>query len=81
MNPIIHASLDWSKTLYYIGQMKSGRINSKGSMKTASRVLKQFDGSWKAIDEAATRDENGVYIIRRRDDARPENSRQKAEAR
>jgi len=46
--------------------MKSGRINSKGSMATADRLFHKFGGSWKAIDAAATRDANGVFVIRRK---------------
>lgn len=49
----------------YLVRMKSGRINSKGSMATADRLFHKFGGSWKAIDAAATRDANGVFVIRR----------------
>jgi hypothetical protein len=49
----------------YISCMSSGRVNSKGSLETAGRVLRSFGGSWEAVERAATRDENGVYLVRR----------------
>jgi hypothetical protein len=45
--------------------MKSGRVNSKNSLDTASRTLRSFEGSWQAMEQAATRDEDGVFVIRR----------------
>ncbi len=45
--------------------MNSGRVNSKGSLEAAGRVLRSFGGSWEAVERAATRDETGVYVVRR----------------
>jgi ribosomal protein RSM22 (predicted rRNA methylase) len=42
-----------------------GRINSDGSMSTASRTLRAAGGSWASVEKAAHRDENGVYVVRR----------------
>jgi len=50
----------------YIDAMSSGRINSKGSIDTASRVLRSYNGSWAAVERAATRDANGVYVVQRK---------------
>ena len=45
--------------------MSSGRVNSKGSLETASQVFRSFDRSWAAVERAAVRDQNGVYVVRR----------------
>jgi hypothetical protein len=45
--------------------MSSGRVNSKGSLETASRVFRSFGRSWAAVERAAVRDENGVYVVKR----------------
>lgn len=45
--------------------MASGRVNSKGSLETASRMLSSFKGSWAAVEKAAERDKGGVYVVRR----------------
>jgi hypothetical protein len=46
--------------------MASGRVNSKESLATASRMLRSFGGSWAAVEKAATRDsKTGVYVVRR----------------
>jgi hypothetical protein len=45
--------------------MSSGRVNSKGSLETASRVFSSFGRSWAAVERAAVRDQNGVYVVRR----------------
>jgi hypothetical protein len=51
----------------YIAIMTKGRINSEGSMNTASRVLRDAGGSWVAIERIARRNEDGVYVVRRKD--------------
>ncbi len=46
--------------------MASGRVNSKGSLETASRMLRSFEGSWAAVEKAAKRDEKtGIYVVRK----------------
>lgn len=45
--------------------MKSGRINSKASIKTAERALARYNGSWEALEKACKRGPNGEYIIPR----------------
>jgi hypothetical protein len=58
--------------------MSKGRINSDGSMTTASRTLRAAGGSWLTVERAARRNENGVYVVRRSelpaDSARPRNA-------
>lgn len=51
----------------YVGWMSKGRVNSEGSKSTAARVLRQAGNSWARVERAAHRNENGVYVIRRRD--------------
>lgn len=49
-----------------MGAMASGRVNSKGSLETASRMLRSFEGSWAAVEKAAKRDEKtGIYVVRK----------------
>jgi hypothetical protein len=50
---------------HYINGMSKGRINSEGSMTTASRTLRAAGGSWLTVERASRRDENGVHIVRR----------------
>lgn len=45
--------------------MTTGRINSTESLRTAERVLRAFDGSWDAVEQAAERRSDGVFVIRR----------------
>lgn len=46
--------------------MNTGRINSDESIRLASRLVHAF-GDWDAVERAATRDIDGVYVIRRSD--------------
>lgn len=48
-----------------MSDMSKGRINSEGSMTTASRTLRAAGGSWLTVERASHRDENGVHIVRR----------------
>jgi hypothetical protein len=45
--------------------MGSGRVNSRGSLETASRMLRSYNSNWAEVEKSATRDENGVYVVRR----------------
>ena len=47
--------------------MTKGRVNSEGSMSTAARVLRAAGGSWAAVERAASRNEDGIHVVRRRD--------------
>lgn len=50
----------------YIDRMSTGRINSPESIATASRVFRAFGNSWEAVQRAAERRPDGVYVISRR---------------
>jgi hypothetical protein len=47
--------------------MTKGRVNSEGSMRTAARTFREAGNSWAAVERAARRDENGVYVVRSSD--------------
>lgn len=55
------------RPIAYIEPMKSGRVNSTGSLATAASVFRDFQGSWQAVERVARRDDDGVYVIRRSD--------------
>ena len=50
-----------------VAPMTKGRVNSEGSMSTAARVLREAGGSWAVVERVASRNEDGVYVVRRRD--------------
>ncbi len=52
--------------------MSKGRINSEGSMNTATRTLRAAGNSWAQVERTARRDESGVYVVRR-SELRPAN--------
>lgn len=47
--------------------MSKGRINSDESIATAARALRAAGDSWVALERAAHRDAEGVYVVRASD--------------
>ncbi|TGX53991.1 hypothetical protein E5A73_07625 [Sphingomonas gei] len=61
--------------------MSKGRINSEGSMLTASRTFRFAGCSWAAVERAAHRNEDGVYVVRLSELARERNGHTHAQPR